>query len=94
MCREIKTPGLILISTGDLSVSMGLRGSYTPEVETLVQRAAAICREQGVPYGTPHATAENVEQRVKDGFSFLMSGPRRDVGTLLKGLAAAGRPAS
>lgn len=94
MCREIKTPGLILISTGDLSVSMGFRGVYTPEVEELVRHAAAVCRENGVPYGTPHATAENIERRVADGFQFLMSGPRRDVGTLMKGLKAAGRAAS
>lgn len=86
-------PGLILISTGDLSASMGLRGAFTQEVEDLVQRAVAVCREHGVPFGTPHGMPENIEARVEDGFSFLMCGPRRDVSTLLRGRAKAGRPA-
>jgi 4-hydroxy-2-oxoheptanedioate aldolase len=93
VCREVRTPGLILISTGDLSVSMGLRGAYTPEVEAQVQRAAQVCREHGVPYGTPHVTAQNVAQRVADGFRFLMCAPQRDVTTLCQGLAHAGRSA-
>jgi len=91
ICREVTAPGLILISTGDLSVSMGYRGAYTPEVDGMVQRAVAVCREHGVRYGTPHMTADNVEERVAGGFQFLMSGPRRDVSTLMRGLERAGR---
>ena len=93
LCREMPHPGLILISTGDLSASMGLRGAYTPEVEALVQRAVAVCREHDVPFGTPHGMPENIEARVEEGFSFLMCGPRRDVSTLLRGREKAGRTA-
>ena len=91
LCREAPKPGLILISTGDLSASMGLRGAYTPEVEALVQRAAGVCRAHAVPFGTPHGMPENIEARVEEGFRLLMCGPRRDVSTLLKGRAAANR---
>ena len=91
LCRALPRPGLILISTGDLSVSMGLRGVYTPEVEAMVERAAAVCRAHGVPYGTPHVEPENVAGRVAAGHRFLMVGPERDVSTLLAGRRAAGR---
>ncbi len=91
LCREVPKPGLILISTGDLSASMGLRGHYTPEVEALVRQAAAVCREHGVPYGTPEVSLDNVAQRVDDGHRFLMFGPERDFATLARGRAHAGR---
>ncbi|MBI3970610.1 MAG: aldolase [Chloroflexi bacterium] len=91
ICRDVRTPGLILISTGDLSVSMGYRGAYTLEVEAMVQRAALVCEEYGVPYGTPHVTPENIEERAAAGFHLLMCGAQRDVSTLLRGLASAGR---
>jgi 4-hydroxy-2-oxoheptanedioate aldolase len=88
---EVKKPGLILISESDLSVSMGYRGVRTPEVEAAVQEAVATCRRYGVPYGSPQANAANIEQRIRDGFQFLMLGPGRDLSTLEKGRAAAGR---
>ena len=91
LCRELPQPGLIMISTADLSASMGLRGEYTPEVEALVRRAAAVCREHGVPYGTPEVTAANVAARVDEGHRFLMFGPERDFTTLMRGRAHAGR---
>lgn len=91
ICRDLKTPGLILISTGDLSVSLGCKGNYTPKVEMAVQEAVRTCREHGVPYGTPHLTAENVEQRIADGFQFLMTGVQRDVSTLTSARRVAGR---
>ena len=83
--------GLILISESDLSVSMGLKGAYTEEVAAAVQRAARICRERGVPYGSPQVNAGNVEQRIKDGFQFLMAGPARDTSALQRGRQLAGR---
>jgi 4-hydroxy-2-oxoheptanedioate aldolase len=84
-------PGLILISESDLSVSMGYKAAYTDEVAAAVQRAARICRERGVPYGSPQVNARNVEQRIKDGFQFLMASPGRDLSTLQKGRQLAGR---
>lgn len=75
----VPNPGLILISQSDLSVSLGYKAKYTPEVMEAVQRAAEICRSRGVHYGSPQVTAENVEQRLADGFTFLMPPlPRSD----------------
>jgi 4-hydroxy-2-oxoheptanedioate aldolase len=84
-------PGLILISESDLSVSLGAKGVETPEVTEAVQRAARICKERGVPFGSPQVNANNVEQRIKDGFQFLMAGPGRDTSVLQKGRLLAGR---
>jgi 4-hydroxy-2-oxoheptanedioate aldolase len=91
ICRELKTPGLILISQGDLSVSLGCKGQYNQTVEDAVQRARAICQEHGVPYGTPQAPPDKIEQRIQEGFQFLMPGAGRDVSTLMRGRAIAGR---
>lgn len=84
-------PGLILISESDLSVSMGYMGAYTEAVAEAVQRAARTCRERGVPFGSPQVNANNVEQRIKDGFQFLMTAPGRDISALQKGRQLAGR---
>lgn len=78
-------PGLILISESDLSVSLGDKGAATPALTEAVQRAARICRERGVPFGSPQVNAANVEQRIADGFQFLMAGPGRDTSALQRG---------
>lgn len=91
----VPRPGVILISERDLSVSMGYRSAFTPEVAEAVQRAVQVCRERGVPYGSPQVTLENVAQRLADGFTFLMPIAlpfgHREVATLERGLALAGR---
>lgn len=84
-------PGVIHIAEKDLSVSMGLDGAYTPAVAAMVQRAAALCRERGVPGGSPQVRLDNVEQRLRDGFLFLMPRPGRDTSALNLGRSAAGR---
>jgi 4-hydroxy-2-oxoheptanedioate aldolase len=84
-------PGVIHIAEKDLSVSMGLDGKYTPEVASAVQRALAICRERGVPCGSPQVRRDNVEQRIRDGFLFLMPRPGRDTSALQLGRQAGGR---
>lgn len=87
--------GVILISERDLSVSMGYRSECTPQVADAVQQAVRVCRERGVPYGSPQVTIDNVEQRLADGFSLLMPVAlpvgHRDTVTLERGLALAGR---
>jgi 4-hydroxy-2-oxoheptanedioate aldolase len=88
--REVKQPGVILISEGDLSVSLGYKGNPHPEVDAAVQEAAKICREFGVICGSPQVNERNIEQRIADGFKFLMP-VARDLGTLTKGLQLAGR---
>ncbi len=90
--KAVPKPGVILISEGDLSASLGYSGQPAPEVEATVQRAVETCREFGVPYGSPQTNAGNVEQRIADGFQFLMPpGAARDMSVLHAGLAAAGR---
>ncbi len=87
----VPKPGVILISEGDLSVSLGYRGQYTPEVAAAVQEAVRICKEFGVPYGSPQANAQNMEERIRDGFQFLMPAPGRDLTSLELGRKLAKR---
>ena len=87
----VPAPGLILISESDLSVSMGLKGQPGPLVDEAVQRARLVCQERGVPYGSPQVSLANVEQRVAEGFSFLMPGPTRESAALNRGRELAGR---
>jgi len=89
--REVKKPGLILISESDLSVSMGYRARRTPEVEAAVQEAVKVCRDAGVPFGSPQVTADNIEQRLADGFQYLMPAPGRDLSVLDRGRSLARR---
>ncbi|MAG36588.1 MAG: aldolase [Dehalococcoidia bacterium] len=91
--RAVPKPGVILISETDLSASMGFRGAHTTEVEAAVKQAIATCREFGVPYGSPQTSADNIEQRIADGFSLLMPGFGPDLSLLQAGMAAAGRTA-
>lgn len=75
----VPNPGLILISESDLSVSLGHKSEPTQELHEAVQRAAEICRSRGVHYGSPQTNASNVDQRIADGFSFMMPPlPRSD----------------
>jgi hypothetical protein len=70
---------------------MGYKGKYTPEVAAAVQEAAGICKEFGVPFGSPQSNKNNVEQRVKDGFLFMQVRPEQDHTALQLGLKACGR---
>lgn len=89
--QAVPKPGLILISESDLSVSLGYRGQYTPEVAAAVQEAASICKEHNVPFGSPQASKQNLEKRVKDGFKLLMPRPDRDLSALELGRSLAKR---
>lgn len=89
--KAVPKPGLILISESDLSVSLGYRGQYTPEVAAAVQEAAGICKEFKVPFGSPQVNKNNIEQRIRDGFQFLMPAAPRDVSTLELGRQLAKR---
>lgn len=87
----VPKPGLILISESDLSVSLGQKGAPGPLVDEAVQRARSVCQERGVPYGSPQVDMSNVEQRIAEGFSFLMPGPTRQSAALERGRELAGR---
>ena len=84
-------PGLILISESDLSVSLGQKGAPGPLVDEAVQRARSVCQERGVPFGSPQVDMSNVDQRIAEGFSFLMPGPTRQSAALERGRELAGR---
>ena len=86
----VKKPGLILISESDLSVSLGYGAQPNPEVDAAVQQAAQICKEFGVPFGSPQVNETNIEKRIADGFTFLMPAAH-DLATLQRGLKLAGR---
>jgi 4-hydroxy-2-oxoheptanedioate aldolase len=83
--KKVPKGGLILISEGDLSVSLGYRGAYTPEVAAAVQEAVKICKEFGIPFGSPQATSQNMAERIRDGFQYLMPAPGRDLSALQLG---------
>lgn len=87
----VPSPGLILISESDLSVSLGQKGRPGPLVDEAVQRAREVCQERGVPYGSPQVDMANVEQRINEGFSFLMPGAARVSEALNRGRELAGR---
>lgn len=86
----VKKPGLILISESDLSASLGYGAQPHAEVDAAVQQAAKICKEFGVPFGSPQVNEANIEKRIADGFTLLMPASR-DLATLQKGLKLAGR---
>jgi 4-hydroxy-2-oxoheptanedioate aldolase len=87
----VPNPGIILISESDLSVSLGHKAQNTPELREAVQKAAEICRSRGVLYGSPQVNAENIEQRLADGFSYLMPPLPRSDEVLRRGREIAAR---
>ena len=87
----VPKPGLILISESDLSVSLGYRGQFTSEVRAAVLEAVKICKEFGVPCGSPQANEGNMAERISDGFQFLMPAPGRDISGLNLGRSLAKR---
>ncbi len=89
--KKVPKGGLILISESDLSVSLGYRGASTPEVRSAVLEAISICKEFGVPFGSPQANATNMAERIKDGFQFLMPAPGHDLSGLDAGHALSKR---
>jgi 4-hydroxy-2-oxoheptanedioate aldolase len=91
LLRQVPKPGVILISESDLSVSMGLGGAVTDEVQAAVQRALSICKAHGVPTGNPNNRPHNIAQRIADGFQLLALPAARDLSLLDQGLAAASR---
>jgi len=93
ICRELKTPGVILISAGDLSVSMGLKGRYPPELWEAIWQAARVCQEHGVPFGSAQGTLQNVEELIGRGCQLITLDDTHDVAALHHALRAAGRGA-
>jgi 4-hydroxy-2-oxoheptanedioate aldolase len=66
---QVPGVGLVLIGEGDLSQDLGHPRQYEhPDVEAA---------DAGVPCGIPHVTEQNVEQRIDQGFRWLMTSPGR-----------------
>ena len=89
--REVKGIGAIWAGPGDMSVAMGKRGNAAdPEVQEALLRVLDACKEFGVPCAVG-ATADDVEQRIEQGFRIIIAPPRRVADTLEVGRKAAGR---
>jgi 4-hydroxy-2-oxoheptanedioate aldolase len=62
----------VFIGPNDLSTSLGYPGQMDhPETEKAVQKVLAVTRELAVPCGIL-VTRANIEQRVREGFTFLV----------------------
>jgi 4-hydroxy-2-oxoheptanedioate aldolase len=78
MLSEVPGIGLVLIGEGDLSQDLGHPRQYDhPDLEAAIADVLAICADAGVPAGIPHVTPGNVEQRLEQGFQWLMPNPVR-----------------
>jgi 4-hydroxy-2-oxoheptanedioate aldolase len=75
---QVPGVGLVLIGEGDLSQDLGHPRQYEhPDVEAAISEVLDICADAGVPCGIPHVTERNVEQRIEQGFRWLMPNPGR-----------------
>jgi 4-hydroxy-2-oxoheptanedioate aldolase len=88
--RKARGIGAIWAGSGDMSVSMGLRGNAShPAVQENVQRVLAACKEFDVPCATI-ATAGEVAMRLEQGFRIIMTSPVRSTPGLVEGRRLAG----
>lgn len=70
----LAVPGVssIFIGPADLAFSLGVEPGH-PDHEAAIQRVLAACRRKGIPCGIT-ATAGNVVERLRQGFSFVTLG--------------------
>jgi len=89
--RQARGIGAIWAGSGDMSVSMGLRGNAGHSaVQENVLRVLAACKEFDVPCATI-ATADDVAMRLEQGFRIIMTSPVRSAPGLAEGRRFAGR---
>jgi 2-keto-3-deoxy-L-rhamnonate aldolase RhmA len=70
------TPGLdvLFIGTNDLSHSYGLRGQQNdPKVQDAIRRIVDAGKKFNVPVGRPVASAQQIQQYMKEGFLFFQA---------------------
>jgi 4-hydroxy-2-oxoheptanedioate aldolase len=78
MLAEVPGIGVVLIGEGDLSQDLGHPRQYDhPDLEAAIADVVDICTDAGIPAGIPHVTPGNVEQRLEQGFQWLMPNPVR-----------------
>jgi 4-hydroxy-2-oxoheptanedioate aldolase len=89
--HQVRGIGAIWAGSGDMSVSMGLRGQAShPTVQENVLRVLAACKEFGVPCATI-AAADDVAMRLEQGFRIIMTAPVRSTPGLIEGRRLAAR---
>ena len=89
--RQVKGIGAIWAGPGDMSVAMGHRGNAGhPEVQEMLLRILATCKDAGVPCATG-CTAAEVPMRLEQGFSIIITAPSRSADGLAEGRRLAGR---
>lgn len=89
--KEVKGISAIWAGSGDLSVDMGHAGNGKhPDVEAGVQAILQACLENDVPCCTI-ADANDVEQRLEQGFRMIVAGAPKSYAALEKGRKYAGR---
>ena len=64
---------------------------YNEQVQPMMTKILAICKEHDIPNGFWHTTMDNVERLVADGYRYLMAGPSRSFNVVNKGREASGR---
>jgi 4-hydroxy-2-oxoheptanedioate aldolase len=90
--EQVPGIGVVLLGEGDLSQDLGLPRQYDhPTVVSAIDEILAICREYKVVCGHPHVSGKNVDEVLKKGFRWLMTGPTYQFAGLEKGLKASGR---
>jgi 4-hydroxy-2-oxoheptanedioate aldolase len=92
MLKNVPGIGAVLIGEGDLSQELGFpRQTEHPEVLAAMAEIVAICKENNVIVGHPHADTKNAARIIEEGYRFLMCAAPRSFATLDGVRAIAGR---
>ncbi len=90
--KEVPGIGAVIIGEGDLSQNLGFPRQYKhPVVAGAIAEILAICKANNVACGHPHVEADNVDEVVAQGFTWLMPRPARSNAVLDKALKLSGR---
>ncbi len=88
---QVKGIGAIWAGPGDMSVAMGYKGNANhPEVQENLLRVLSACKEAGVPCAVG-ATADEVAQRLEQGFRIIITSPEKTTRGLDEGRRLAPR---
>jgi len=77
--KEVKGIGIVFIGPADLATSLGYPGQPDhPEVRSVIDRIAQICRNAGVPFGIT-TSRDRIEAEVRAGYQFMVTGDRQAI---------------
>jgi len=89
--NQVNGIGAIWAGPGDMSVAMGYKGNANhPEVQENLLRILSACKEAGVPCAVG-ATADEVAQRLEQGFRIIITSPEKTTQGLDEGRRLAPR---